>query len=1151
MKNFLKGLIKRPITICSFIIVLLVAGIFAIINMNVNLLPDMNMPMLTAQFTYVGANAKTVEEEVILKIEDGLTSVSSVRNITSYSLDNGGAVAIFFDYDVDAKDKIDEVKEKIDAINFPSGVSDIKVQQFDLNGDAIATLALYGKDIETLSNDASILAGHISNIEGVNDVKIIGSYENKIEINAIEGLDIASLLVVQALSTEGLDIPFGSMYEDGELIYIRNASDAKSVEDIKKLPVSFTFKESVFEKINEFKNLVKEYEGWTLTEFEDNIDTKLASLMTDMDISASDVDPEILQRLLINYKPVLRSVKKKYVDEAGNPFKDDSGKVITYAAADFKYIYDVLEFKSLVKLNVSEDLINLIINTDFTNVRKNGDDTATLLVSLDKIASVEEKEVFSSYSKYNNEASITLEVYSTQNANTTRIVKEINKRIGEADYQSNVKLLDDRASFISESINNILVSIVIGAVLAVAVIYIFIKKIRTSLIIAITLPVSVISALLGLYLLDISMNMVSLGGLAVGIGMLVDNSIVVLESILKHRDTGKTALKASVDGMFEVAPSLFASTLTNVLVFIPILFIKGMTKMIFNDLVYSIAFSMIMSLIVAITVIPCLYALLYKRQDKENAEIKEIVENPPLKKYELKYQNFLKKILGKRALICIIALVIFSLSTILVFTSDIEFLPSIDKGIVEINLSYDNDKTLDEVRNISNQALDKLSSIDNIEFMSSTVGEASITDTSLSTKIRIQMDYKKQKTKDRLDEIRNKLSEVEGIKNVNVIEIDGVVAEVTSSFAAISLSIEGKDMKTLKEIATKIEAKLLENKKVSNAYDDIQDEHKQIAIKIDKNKCAEYGIEYQNVVMLLRVGIASYKAASIHTVDGEVECLVSFCDSTKSSFDKILSTILGFHDNHVICLSDVATTEEEITTSLIKRSDATYQTLISVEVNGLTNGEISKIMKNVSEEVLAGYEGYRYVESGVSSYLTDAFSGLVVVLVISFLLLYLVLACQFGSLLKPLIVIAAIPFSFTGGFLALAITRTSLNVVSFVGIIMLMGVIVNAAIVMIDKIDMLIKNGMDIKDAVTYGPASRLRAILMSSLTTILALIPLSLGIGDGSALMQPMGISVLGGLLLGTLVTLIIIPCFYCIVKRVKMNKTEEVKEENINEEN
>ena len=1141
MKNFLKGMIKRPITICSFIIVLLVLGIYSIINMNVNLLPDMNMPMLTAQFTYVGANAKTVEEEVILKVEDALTSVSKVRNITSYSLDNGGAVAIFFDYDVDAKDKVDEVRDKLSLLTLPSGVSDIKVQQFDLNGDAIATLAVYGKDIDILKEDASKLASHLTNIEGVNDVKIVGSYEKKIEINAIEGLDIASLLIVQALSTEGLNIPFGSMYEDNELIYIRNASDATSVEDIKALPVSFTFREGVFDKINEFKDLVKEYEGWTLTEFEANIDTKLVALMTDMGVGASDVDPAVLQRLLINYKPVLRQVKQRYIDSDGNPLKDENGDVLTYKASDFKYIYDVLELKALAKLNLSEDLINLLIDVDFTNVRKNGDDTATLLVRLDKIASVEEKEVFASYSKYNNEASITLEVYSTQNANTTRIVKEVNKRIASDEYQSNIVLLDDRASFISESINNILVSIVIGAVLAVAVIYIFIRKIRTSLIIAITLPLSVIAALLGLYLMDISMNMVSLGGLAVGIGMLVDNSIVVLESILKHKDTGKSAFAASVDGTFEVAPSLFASTLTNVLVFIPILFIKGMTKMIFNDLVYSIGFSMIMSLIVAVSVIPCLYALLYNRKDKEGEEIKEIIENPPLKKYELKYQNFLKKILSKRALICIIDLLIFLASSVLVFTSDIEFLPSIDKGIVEVNLSYDNDKTLEEVRGISDVALNKLSNLENLEFISATIGEASITDTSLSTKIRLQLDHKKQKTKDRLDEIRQIFNTVDGIKNAKVIEIDGVVAEVTSSFASISLSIEGEDIATLKEIANKIEAKLLENEKVSNAYDDIQEENKQLAIKIDKTKCAEYGIDYTNVVMLLRVGIASYKAASIKTEDGELECLVSFCDSTRSSFDKILSTILGFHNNHVICLSDVATTEEEITTSLIKRSDSTYQVLISVEVNGLTNGEISKIMKDVSEDVLKDYDGYKYVESGVSSYLSDAFSGLVVVLVISFLLLYLVLACQFGSLLKPLIVIMAIPFSFTGGFLALAVTRTSLNVVSFVGIIMLMGVIVNAAIVMIDKIDMLAKNGMDIKDAVTYGPASRLRAICMSTLTTVLALIPLSLGIGEGSALMQPMGISVLGGLLLGTMVTLIIIPCFYCIVKRVKFNKTEE----------
>ena len=1133
MREILKRIINRPITICSVIIVLIVCGVLSILRMNVNLLPDMNMPILTMQYTYVGANASTVLEDVTKPIEEAISSISDIRKVTTYSLDNGGAVAIFFEFDVNIEKKLEEVKSKVDNLELPDECSEIKISNFDLNGDAIATIALYDNDIDTLSADALKLKNEIISINGVEKVEVIGSYEKKIKICAIEGLDIASLLIAQAMSSEGYNIPLGSMYEDGELIYIRNASDASSIDDLKNIPVSFTFKKTAFERINDFKDLIKKYEAWTMDEFEANIQNELISLVEELNVEEGDVDPAIMQRLAINYKPVLRSVKKKYADEDGNPLKDENGKVITYSASDFKYIYDALELKSFLKLNLSEDLINLLIDVDFNNVRSNGDDTATLILKLSKIASVEEVNVYDSYSEYNNSPSITLEVYTSQNANTTKIVSEVKNKM-KGDYSSKTLLLDDRASFISDSINNILVSIIVGAILAVSIIYVFIRKIRTALIIAITLPLSVITTLFFLYLLGISMNMVSLGGLAVGIGMLVDNSIVVLESILKQRDSGYSAFDASVKGTMEVSGSLFASTITNVLVFLPILFIRGMTKMIFNDLVYSIGFSMVMSLLVALTVIPCLYALLYKKNKTE--EIKEIEKNPPLNKYETRYNNILKKVLRRKGLVCIIALVVFALSTVLVFTSKIEFLPSIDKGIVEVTLTYDNSRKIDEIKDSTDLVCDKISSIDNVSYIASSIGGKNLMNSSRNSKIRIQLDTKKVKTKDVINTIRQKCNEVEGIKNVSVVEIDGVVAEVTSTFASLSMSIEGEDISTLREIATKIEDKIVSYDGIVKASDDLSEDNNQIDLIIDKNKCAEYGIEYMNVVLLLRLGISSYKVATLHEGSDTVDVVIEFNQNTLTSMDKIESTILGFHNNQVITLSDVSSKRSESVVSSIKRSDGLYEVQIDVESYGITNGEASKIMREVAKEVLLDYPDYRYVETGISNYLSEAFSGLVTVLIISFLLLYLVLACQFASLIKPLIVIMAIPFSFTGGFLALVLTGTSLNVVSFVGIIMLMGVIVNAAIVMIDKIDLLIKDGMSIEEAVTYGPASRLRAISMSTLTTILALIPLSLGIGKGSELMQPMGISVFGGLLLGTLVTLIIIPCFYCIVKRVKI---------------
>ena len=227
--------------------------------------------------------------------------------------------------------------------------------------------------------------------------------------------------------------------------------------------------------------------------------------------------------------------------------------------------------------------------------------------------------------------------------------------------------------------------------------------------------------------------------------------------------------------------------------------------------------------------------------------------------------------------------------------------------------------------------------------------------------------------------------------------------------------------------------------------------------------------------------------------------------------------------------------ETDSVVTVVNRKDGKFVTTVDVESYGVDMGTVTKAMKNVAVKALESYPSVRYEEGGVSYYLTDAMNGLVISLIAAFLLLYGVMACQFESLIKPFVVIMSIPFSFTGGFLALVITGTTLNVVSFVGIIMLMGVIVNGAIVMIDKIELLTKQGVPAQQAVIQGCKSRLRPILMTTLTTILALVPLAIGIGRGSEFMQPMGIVVVGGLLLGTLVTLALIPCFYCIVKRIK----------------
>lgn len=425
--------------------------------------------------------------------------------------------------------------------------------------------------------------------------------------------------------------------------------------------------------------------------------------------------------------------------------------------------------------------------------------------------------------------------------------------------------------------------------------------------------------------------------------------------------------------------------------------------------------------------------------------------------------------------------------------------------------------------------------IDNIEYLSASVGKnglLALTDTGVIT---IQLATNRNTSKV-VEQIRRLNEEYNPLGDVTVREIDGVVASLMSGASEMSVTVSGEDMEVLKEISDKIQSEL-----VARGFDDTVDSYTekstQYRMTFDRNALAELGLDYQTVVLTLRIGLASYTACTV-TIDGsKYDVDVSFADDVITSKAELENFIIGSSGSDPVRLKDVLKgggVIEEETEACIRRSDGRNVITISATLAGSDTGTAGNIMQSVARQVLADYDGYSFESSGITSYLNDAFSGLVVALIVSFFLLYAVMAVQFGSALKPLIIMASIPFCFTGGFVMLVITGTSLNVVSFIGLIMLMGVIVNNAIVMLEKIKQLYDDGMPHYEAVTEACKVRLRPILMTTLTTVLALIPMAIGVGQGSELMQPLGIVVIGGLLLGTLVTLVLVPAVYCGIHRI-----------------
>jgi len=1212
--------------VCTIALVCFGLGVFATSQMPVNLLPDIAMPVLGVTVAYPGASAETCDEDVRPLMENTLKTLSNVNSVTTQCIEHAAIALIQFDYGTDVDEKITELKDKFDLVIFPSACYDPIYIKMDFNGMAVATVSVCNKENPEQSYaDAEVLAERFLSLENVASVSVTGAPETTIEITPLNGLEITTALILQTLMTnDQLDIPLGDIVQDGNRVSFRNESSVETIAEIMATPIQMPLTKDLASALSLAKvvvDYVQDTPSSEMLETKQNLKGAIDAILAaesvsgqqlldqiEANVPVSDIilmleaagyfdaadsisslytyiteNPAVLNipgELLLGVQTVLNSTftdevwttldtviefKQEHEEASKNPITGETEDVPVSA----EQLSELLTKLNLdLPLSITPAFIDFIIKNDFSSLDYDADGNANLNLRISDVATVEEVTDFPSKSYLNGYPAVTVQVYGISGANTTAISQAVKDEIGEIDglLVSDIVLIDDQAQFINDSISNVLSSVVIGGVLAIIVIFLFLKRIRTSLIIGVTMPLSVFCSLICMYFMDITLNMVSLGGLAVGIGMLVDNSIVVIESITFEREKGKSAYDAAVDGTKLVAGSILASTLTSICVFFPILFTEGLTKMIFTDMSWSVIFSLSFSFIVAVTVIPTLYCMLYKEQGmlkgklfekwdairtngftkKAPASVENSTEAPENAQKRVKltqrlnvwYDRFLRKSLKKRWLVLLLAFVVFAGSIGLIFTTGTEFLPSVDQRTIEITLNFDASDQLDYCEEQTMQVYnDLLTQIPDIQNLTVNVGKNTIASTSIAGTIRMIMTEDAKDTKKVLSDVRA-ITDNRGL-DVSVNEVDGVLAALVSSVGGISnisVSVTGDDVEVLKEISEKVKAKTLADEDYfKSVTDNLTGETLEYKIRIDKMKCLELGVDYMVAVATLRAGIAGHTACTAE-IDGEViNVNVRFKDGTIEDYYKgIENFMIGFGGDGVVTLGQIAEITPEYTYTVIKKENGKNTMSLSVETSGIDNGTASDRFVEIVNEVLADYEGYTAATSGVNHYIGEVFDGLIVALIVSFVLLFAVMACQFESLKKPFIVIFAIPFSFTGGLLAMVISGMTLNVVSFVGFIMLMGVAVNDAIVMVDRITQLEAEGYTRFEALVEGSKSRMRAIWMTTLTTVLALVPLALGIGKGAELMQPLSIVVIGGLTLCTFVTLVLIPLMYSIINRV-----------------
>ncbi|SHK38295.1 efflux RND transporter permease subunit [Tepidibacter formicigenes] len=807
------------------------------------------------------------------------------------------------------------------------------------------------------------------------------------------------------------------------------------------------------------------------------------------------------------------------------------------------------EFKSINEINE----IPLTLN--------NGD-----IIRLSDIASIslsyKDKD---SISRVNGKNSIGISITKQSAANTVKVAQNILEEVEKIrkDYPNiEVVVGFDQSEFINKSISNVTSSAITGGILAVVILFLFLRNIRSTFIVGTAIPVSIIATFALMYFGGLTINLISLGGLALGIGMLVDNSIVVLENIYRHRESGLSRVDAATKGAKEVTMAVFASTMTTIAVFLPIVFVKGFTAIVFKQLSFAVVFSLLASLIVAITVVPMMCSKILKVGEVKKRKHKGISLGRVLDLFS-NFIDSLSNIYGKildfvlkhRKTTVLIAVGIFVSSIALVGAVGGEFFPKEDEGNFTITIETPFGTTLEDSDKIVKEVEKIVDTIPEKDKVFSKIGESSGFSRSISNKsevnvVLVDQKDRKRSTEDVVNEVREKVEDIAGAK-ITVAEASSMKGGGPSR-AAIEIEIKGDDLETLKTIGDDFVNIVKSVPGTAEVTSDTEEGDPEARVVLNRRIASFYGITASDVANTIKSSIDGSKATTFKIDGDEIDVTVSLDDTVKNSIEDMRQILIKSPTGKSVPLGQISDVKYGNSPTQITRINQTR----TVTVGSQLYGRDLKSVTNDIKKKLEGYNlpsGYSYNFTGQQEDMVEAFSSLGLALLLSIIIVYMVLASQFESLIHPFTVMLSVPFALSGGFIGLFVTGRSLSVPALIGVIMLSGIVVNNAIVLVDYINQLRDGGMDRKEAIIKAGFTRFRPILMTTLTTVLGLMPLALGIGEGASTQAPMATVVIGGLTLSTLLTLAFIPVVYTIFDDLIIkfkNKFRKKKEGRLNEE-
>ena len=1208
--------VKKPLTVFVVVLAVVVLGVVAYLKMTPDLLPNMDFPYVVIVTTDPGASPESVEEEITRPMEQSMATLDQIKAVTSTSQNSVSMVMLEFEdgvnmdtISVDIQQKISVLQGQWDDMVGAPYVLKINPSMIPV---MVAAVSQEGKDVYALSDLVTDeLTGKLEGVTGVASVAVSGALTREAHVILDqEKMDALSATLADAVK-EQLKKAEGQLYDaqkqvsDGEKALSeakRAAADGvagavgdavdevydrlKDVygvledTDIDGIAGGIitdpdgTLKElqKDLETLQEsFRRLMKELESGRLrAEVEGDVSDLLVQLMdgitqmTGAELQLSEAKTQIESGLkqiqeaydkvesqtdlggLLSITTVSGLLTAQNFSMPAGYIDDDSG--VSYMVSVGQKFENSTELENMVLFDLGlEDVAPITLG-----------DVATVVVT-DNGGEL--------YTKLNGENGILLSFTKQSNYATAEVSNNITARFEtlEAQYEGLTFVpLMDQGDYIYLIVETILSSLLWGAVFSVVVLFLFLRDWRPTLITLISIPVSVIFAVVLMYFTGVTINMISLSGLAVSVGMLVDNSVVVIENIYRLRAKGATIIQAAVSGAGQVLGAVTASTLTTVCVFAPIVFVEGLTRQLFTDLALTITYSLLASLLVSLTLVPAMAAGMLRR---------DFVPKPGLlDKLYPAYRKAIAWSLDHKAGVLLLSLTLLVTTAWGAVSRGFTFMPEIDMNNLSVTVTMPEGTTRDEAVALADQVMERIMSVDDIDAAGFMMGSGTMGGLSMTSGDNGDYDVTGYLTMPEGTFGSDAGREIEALCADLPCEVttagvmSGMMSYMTGS--GVSLQVYGDDMEDLQTAARTLGQRIGQVEGIEDVSDGLEDAAPALQVVVDRNKAMTRGITVAQIYMQVSAALQDTTTVAEVTLDGErMEMMVDAAADSRLTREKLLALTItpdssmsasmssGASDSGLsqltgedsgdedtsFPLGDVAEVRETVSLNSIQRDQ--QRRCITVTAAIADGYNVTKVTSAVQQAVapLALPEGVTVEFNGENEQIMDAMGQVMLMLLLGVVLVYLIMVAQFQSLKSPFIVMFTIPLAFTGGFMALLISGIEVSVISLIGFVMLVGIIVNNGIVLVDYINQQRLAGMARREAIIDAGVTRLRPILMTSLTTILGLIVTALAKNAGTALIQPIALVCIGGLLYATLMTLFVVPCMYDILSKKELRQVSE----------